>query len=144
MPVKKSQSANDNLVCSIIYDHLKQQYDVVLSGTQYGALRKRVQDILKQESDVFKVARIALGLIDQQRGLFEVSHLNWGSMAFMEHNLGIPDGAWKYSLVAEMSEGEDQWWLDYWLGVWIDYENIDKKKVALAKQKLEELTKDIF
>ncbi len=142
MAVSKEKT-KDSVICSIIYNHLKEKYGITLQNFHYAALRKRVKDLLSDEPNLWKIARISLAIIDNNSGKFEVSLLSPGTFSYFENRLGVPEEAWKYSLLGELTEGQDQWKIDYWLGFWIDNEG-DLEKVKIAKKELAALTKDMI
>lgn len=106
----------------------------------YGALRKRVNDIIKEVEDIDEIELVLYTLIDDSHEDFASwKDFNWLSYERSKESLEVPDGAWRFALwsyTLQNPKVRDS--VNYWLGEWYDAaEDWDQEKIDNAKYKLE-------
>ena len=132
----------DYSICEYVYEYLGQKFGLYLTQNEFAALRVRMKSLLANQ-DPYKIYVLVSKIVEDKGSIFELKHLSWGAISLYERSLNIPDKAWKYMYASEIVDLELQRKFDYWLGKWIDNQEVDDALCKKAEKKLKKLMEKI-
>lgn len=138
-PTAKPKPVPDKIttLTNLLYEAAKKRGDAPL----YPALRKKMNDITSEVSDMDEIELVCLTIIDDSIDFASWKNLAWTSYEYMRNSLEVPDGAWKFALWAyHLTNGQVRESINYWLGVWYDAVQSDEEyQRDRAKNQLDNL-----
>lgn len=141
----KRKEPPEREIATAIYDSLKANGYKLPS---YGAVAKRVADILREEDDFEKVKYVCLVIADRDGPEFSAWHsLGWGTYEYLRDQINIPDGFWRFALWRRDETDEKvALSIDYWIGRAQDgFEDGDSAAIDEAFEMLDKLwAKKVF